>query len=110
MAEDPGRWALLFVSSSSLDGELAERLTTTRFDTVARIADITVAYLPGLERIDAECFAHAVSGIGEQLDRWWLRQEDVPITDVVDRYVVMVDAMAVALINVYGAREPSAST
>jgi AcrR family transcriptional regulator len=82
LERDPRRWAILFGMSAPLQGAFGEELNQLRFATVARIAAILVAHTPDAdpERIDA--FAHAISGVGEQLGRWWLAHPDVPLERV----------------------------
>ena len=67
-------------------GEIGERLTDLRFETVAQIAEQIEAVVPTADPERVHAFAHAVSGVGEQLGRSWLRNQDVPRGRVVAHY------------------------
>ncbi len=77
LERDPDRWLLMLTAVGSLDGELAAlRLRTVR--TVTGFADRL-----RLEPEAAVVAAHVLSGVAEQLGRWWLRHPDVPRARVV---------------------------
>jgi AcrR family transcriptional regulator len=91
LEEDPARWTVLFGGSAvPLFGELGARLTELRSETVAQIARLMRTHAPDAdpERLDA--FAFAVSGVGEQLGRWWLANPDVPRDRVVEHYTEFI--------------------
>ncbi|MGW4369738.1 TetR/AcrR family transcriptional regulator [Nocardia takedensis] len=98
IATNPRRWALLFTSSASLTGELADRLTELRADTIARIADLARPFAPELSHQELTAFAYAVSGIGEQLGRWWLQNLTIPQQRVLDLYCTLILGAGQALI------------
>jgi AcrR family transcriptional regulator len=75
---DPRRWALLFCNTTALSGELAERLADLRFAMVELIVDLVRAYAPQTPEERLSACAHAISGAGMQLGRWWLRYPDTP--------------------------------
>jgi AcrR family transcriptional regulator len=87
LERDPSRWSVLFSPSSALSTDVAQQLTALRFGTVERIAEIVNAFIPGMDdQLVVHAYAHAVSGVGEQLGRWWLANPDVPRARVVGLY------------------------
>ena len=94
---NPRRWVLLFSSSASLGGQMAQQLIELREHTVERIADITAPYAPNLNRSMHLAAAHVISGIGEQLGRWWMTHPDISIDEVTDMYVAAVGGAVRAL-------------
>lgn len=99
LATNPRRWALLFATSSSMDGPLSEQLSDLRARTVAQIVEVARPYAPDTAQTDLEALAHAMSGIGEQLGRWWIRNPELSMDDVVEQYVLLVTACAVATLS-----------
>ncbi|MFE6861891.1 TetR/AcrR family transcriptional regulator [Nocardia sp. NPDC057668] len=97
IAANPRRWALLFTSSASLTGEVADQLTELRAATIARIAELARPFLHELPDHELTAFAYAISGIGEQLGRWWLQNRAVPQAQVLDLYCTLVVGAARAL-------------
>jgi AcrR family transcriptional regulator len=85
--EDPKRWTLLFGGSAMpLVGDDGEQLTDLRFETVGQIAQLIKAAAPHADDERIRAFAHAVSGVGEQLGRWWLREPNVPRERLTEHY------------------------
>ncbi|MGV9414367.1 TetR/AcrR family transcriptional regulator [Nocardia sp. NPDC003693] len=84
LERDPRRWMALFNPSAALTPELAEQLTELRRKTIERIAEM-VAHFSGGTAIDTP-FAYAISGVGEQLGRWWIANPEVPKDHVVALY------------------------
>jgi AcrR family transcriptional regulator len=80
---EPARWAILF-NGVALTGAVAQEAMRLRFATVGVIADLLHAVNPERPRQEAEAFAHALSGAGEQLERWWRQNPDIPRQAVVD--------------------------
>lgn len=80
--EDPERWSVLF-NGVAIRGEVAEEATLLRFATIERIADFVHDAIPTTPRRDVEAYAHALSGAGEQLERWWRRNPTVSRQEVV---------------------------
>lgn len=82
----PSRWALLFAASAAnpVDGDA--ELHRLRSSTIRHIIDVVARVQPqvGGERIEA--MAYMVSGVGEQLGRWWLTHPEVPRKQVVHYY------------------------
>ncbi|GAA0583165.1 TetR/AcrR family transcriptional regulator [Kribbella sandramycini] len=82
LERDPQRWMVLFNPSIALSKELADQLTELRRHTILRIAAmLTRLTTPDDPRTLA--FAYAVSGVGEQLGRWWLANPATPRAQVV---------------------------
>ncbi|MEA2314457.1 MAG: hypothetical protein QOI03_1149 [Solirubrobacteraceae bacterium] len=86
LERDPRRWAILFGISAPLQGSFGEELTELRFGTVSRIAEILAAHAPDAETERLDVFAHAISGVGEQLGRWWIANPAVPRQRVVSHF------------------------
>lgn len=81
--ENREAWHLLFGGGVAIAGSAAEEAARLRFQTVERISDLfkqRADICP--ERVEA--FAHAVSGAGEQMAKWWIRRPDIPRAHVVD--------------------------
>ena len=83
LERDPRRWAVLFSSSSALTGELSRQLDDLRAGTIERIAAAARRFAPDADPDRLTAYAHAISGVGEQLGRWWLSNPGVPRTQVV---------------------------
>src|SRR5205823_6426125 len=78
--------------ATGLVGPLAEQLADLRDTTVQQIAMVATQFAPRAEREQITLWAHAVSGAGEQLGRWWLRNPDVPRERVIAFYADFLDA------------------
>ncbi|ANY07996.1 TetR/AcrR family transcriptional regulator [Pseudonocardia sp. HH130630-07] len=91
LERDPRRWMVLFNPSVALSGTLAAELAQVRSRTIGRIAEMT-ARLTGFDEQRNLAFAHAVSGVGEQLGRWWLQNPEVPRATVVGYYCDFITA------------------
>ena len=74
--QDPSRWTVLF-NGVAVSGTVAAEATRLRMATVAAIADMIQAAQPHAPRRQVEAFANALSGAGEQLERWWRLNPDV---------------------------------
>ncbi|WP_029432511.1 TetR/AcrR family transcriptional regulator [Blastococcus sp. URHD0036] len=86
LERDPRRWAVLFNPSSALAEPLARRLEDLRAGTIERIAAVARRFAPDADPDRLGAYAHAISGVGEQLGRWWLTRPDVPRQQVVAYY------------------------
>jgi AcrR family transcriptional regulator len=86
LERDPRRWAVLFCPSSAPSGELGRRLDDLRAGTIERIASAARRVAPDADPDRVTAYAHAISGVGEQLGRWWLTRPDVPLHRVVGYY------------------------
>jgi AcrR family transcriptional regulator len=58
--------------------------------TAEQIAALLMAELPRLPPSEAHAYAHAITGAGEQLARWWRYNPDVPLDTVVERMMTIV--------------------
>ncbi|MEU6587563.1 TetR/AcrR family transcriptional regulator [Nocardia sp. NPDC046763] len=99
IAHDPARWALLFATSASWTGEMAEQLLELRQSTIDLIADLIAPRAPHTERATLLAAAHIVSGIGEQLGRWWIRHPDKSLDDALDLYVASTSGAIRAILQ-----------
>jgi AcrR family transcriptional regulator len=91
LEQDPQRWIVLFGGSAvPLFGELGEQLHELRAISVARVAAVIQAEAPGSDPEQVDAFAHAISGVGEQLGRWWLKHPTIPRERVVEHYTNFV--------------------
>jgi hypothetical protein len=88
LERDPQRWIVLFGGSAvPVIGELGERLNELRFETVANIVEnLHASAAPGVDAENIEAAAHAISGVGEQLGRWWIKNPQIPRERVVQHY------------------------
>jgi AcrR family transcriptional regulator len=74
----------LYDSGAAVAGPAAEASTKLRFDTVDRIAQLIQDLKNVLSEEEIIATAHALSGAGEQLAKWWLTQTEVPKAKVVN--------------------------
>jgi AcrR family transcriptional regulator len=101
LEREPQRWSLVYGGGTGLVGPLAEQLAELRDGTVQQIAAILTAYSPPDTDPEAiTMWAHSVSGGGEQLGRWWLRNPEIPRERVVEFYSDFIYAAAIHLIAV----------
>lgn len=80
--EDPDRWAVMF-RGVAVTGHVAQEALRMRFATVTALADLIHATVPRAPRREVEAFAHALSGAGEQLERWWRQNPDLSRRELV---------------------------
>ncbi|MEU6674024.1 helix-turn-helix domain-containing protein [Streptomyces sp. NPDC046853] len=85
LERDPQRWMVLFNPSIALSKDLAEQLTEMRRHTIERIAQM-VGHISSGDQEQDLALAYAISGVGEQLGRWWLANPDVPRERVIALY------------------------
>lgn len=74
----PGRWAMLYSTGPGLSEDVVKHVATLRFDTVHRIADVIGHSVTDMEPDRINAYAHAVSGVTEQLGNWWLANPAAP--------------------------------
>jgi AcrR family transcriptional regulator len=99
LERDPQRWSLVYGGATGLVGPLADQLADLRDTTVQQIALVIGQYAPDARREQINEWAHAVSGAGEQLGRWWLRNPRIPRKRVVAFYSDFLYAAANHLIS-----------
>ena len=74
----------LYDSGAAVAGPAARAASQLRFDTVNRIA-LLLSDLKGVvSEEEVLATAHALSGAGEQLAKWWLTQPNLPKATVVN--------------------------
>ena len=83
LERDPRRWSLVYGGAPALVGPLADELAELRNATVEKIAAAAMPFVPGADPERVAAWAHAVSGAGEQLGRWWLHNSHIPRARVV---------------------------
>lgn len=81
----PHAWELLYGSGAAVAGAVSEAAAEMRFQTAENIATLLVRAAPEFPRDHAVVYAHAISGAGEQLAKWWRRHPEVTIDVLVDR-------------------------
>lgn len=77
-------WRLLYESGIAVAGSAAEEATLLRLKTVSQIVELFRPAAAGVSDLRLEVFAHAASGAGEQLAKWWVLNPHVSQQDVVD--------------------------
>jgi AcrR family transcriptional regulator len=89
--KDYGRgWDVLFASGPAPHAPVGKFAAEMRLGTAEQIATLFMAELPRLQPGEAQAYAHAVTGAGEQLARWWRYNPDVPLEAVVERMMTIV--------------------
>jgi AcrR family transcriptional regulator len=83
--EDPDRWAVMF-RGVAVQGHVAEEALRMRFATVTALADLIHDAAPDSSREKVEAFAHALSGAGEQLERWWRQNPHLTRREIVGHF------------------------
>ncbi len=87
LEQDPQRWIVLIGGSAvPLFGALGEQLHQLRAISVARVAAVIQAEAPDADPEQVDAFAHAISGVGDQIGRWWLQHPEIPRERVVEHY------------------------
>lgn len=83
-------WEVLFGSSPTPSATVGKAAAEVRLAAAEQIAALFMAELPHLQSGEAQAYAHAVAGAGEQLARWWRHNPDVPLETVVERMMTVV--------------------
>lgn len=86
LARDRARWQLLFTPQLSFSAETRRELETLRAQTVANIAVLGRRLQADIAEDRVSAFAYAISGVGEQIGRWWLTHPAATLDEVVDLY------------------------
>src|SRR2546427_1785910 len=92
LERDPRRWSLVYGGATGLVGPLADQLADLRDTTVQQIAGIAARFAPDAGAEQTTAWAHAVSGAGEQLGGWWIRNLEIPRERVVAFYSDFLEA------------------
>jgi AcrR family transcriptional regulator len=95
---NPQRWSLVYGGATGLVGPLADQLAELRNGTVDQIGALLSRYAGDADPGQITMWAHAVSGAGEQLGRWWMQNKRVPRKRVVAFYGDYIYAAAMHLI------------
>jgi AcrR family transcriptional regulator len=90
LQRDPGRWRLLFATSTTLPGEDSDRFQQLRFRTIAAILPLLQRGAPETPPARIEAWGHAIAGIGERFGFWWLAQPDMTLDEVVEHYLAVI--------------------
>jgi AcrR family transcriptional regulator len=90
LQRDPGRWMLLFGSSSVLPGTHTAELAALRFATIDAVAALLRRAAPDAPKLRIEAVAHAVSGVGERLGHWWLTKPSMRRGEVVEHFTEII--------------------
>jgi len=99
LQRDPQRWSLVYGGATGLVGPLADQLADLRDTTVEQIALVVGQYAPDARPEQLNAWAHSVSGAGEQLGRWWLRNPSIPRKRIVAFYADFLYAAANHLVS-----------
>jgi len=78
-------WEVLFGGGPAPGGEVGHIAAELRFRTVDQIAALFHIAVPDVDLEQTRMYAHAVSGAGEQLARWWRQNPEVSLETVVER-------------------------
>lgn len=84
---DPKRWSLVYGGSAVPNGPLADELFELRAGTVDRIAAIAARFAPDAKPDAVAAYANFMSGAGEQLGHWWLRNPKISRRRIVAYYL-----------------------
>jgi AcrR family transcriptional regulator len=84
------RWEVLFGGGPAPNGEIGRVAWELRFRTVEQIAALFHVAVPDVAMDETLAYAHAVSGAGEQLARWWREHPEVELDIVVERLMAVV--------------------
>jgi AcrR family transcriptional regulator len=79
---DPDRWGVMF-RGAALTGTAGDESTRLRFETVAMLGAVIQDAVPGAPADEVQAYAHALSGAGEEMERWWRSRPDVPRATIV---------------------------
>ena len=82
--QDRAAWRLLFGGGVAVAGSAVDEARRMRFDTVDGIAGLLTPFMPGVAQPFVVMHAHALSGAAEQLAKWWVENEQVERSVVVD--------------------------
>lgn len=75
-------WEVLFGGGAAIVGPAAEEARRLRFATVNRMAALMQRVVPEFEPRMVEALAHALSGAGEQLAKWWRATPGLELDEV----------------------------
>jgi AcrR family transcriptional regulator len=110
-------WDVLFGQGGAVTGSAGEELLRQRFATVDRIADLFKSYASSVSsRVDEtaiQAFAHALSGSGEQLAKWWRQNPELTREQIAGYHMAFawigLEQLVARARGVAGERAPSSS-
>lgn len=82
-------WEVLFGGGPAPNGELGRIARELRVRTVDQIAALFHIAVPDVDLDETRAYAHAVSGAGEELARWWRENPHIALETVVDRFMAV---------------------
>lgn len=82
--ENRDSWHILFGGGAAIAGSASEEASRLRFQTVEKITLLLTHVVSGFDAATCEGFAHAVSGAGEQMAKWWMQCPHISKQHVVD--------------------------
>lgn len=82
--ENRDSWHILFGGGAAIAGSASDEATRLRFLTVEKITQLLSDVVTGFDVDTCEGFAHAVSGAGEQMAKWWMMRPHIPKQQVVE--------------------------
>jgi AcrR family transcriptional regulator len=68
---DASAWDVLFGPGAAVTGPTADEVRHLRFATVSRIGELLAPAVSNVDALAIDALAHALSGSGEQLAKWW---------------------------------------
>lgn len=83
-------WELLFGGGTAVAGPVAAEATRQRFETSEKIALLVSGAAPHVPAATANAYAHAVSGAGEALARWWQHHPEATRDEVAELHFTTV--------------------
>lgn len=83
-------WRLLFGGGVAVAGPAAEEARQLRFATVRRIVELFAGAMVPIDPHTREALAHATSGAGEQLAKWWMQNPGISQARMVEHLMGFV--------------------
>ena len=83
-------WEVLFGGGPAPNGAIGKVARELRARTVDQIAALFHIAVPDVDMVETRAYAHATSGAGEELARWWREHPEVGLETVVDRLMAVV--------------------
>jgi AcrR family transcriptional regulator len=83
LAASPTSWEMLYGAGAATAGDVAAEIARMREQTIELLASVIARHVSaGVSPAVVTAYAHAASGCGEQLARWWRRSPDIPIEEM----------------------------
>lgn len=85
LAEQPRRWEMLYGGGAATAGPIGDEVAELRFHTVEMLAAVIRHHVPDdIDDRTVLAYAHASSGAGEHLARWWRRTPELTVDELAD--------------------------